>query len=64
MKGIKGGIDFGALMSNSVMGMGMRPQQAMPSMHAVRRFTHSASTMKGTLIASNNKSAAMYKIQR
>ena len=35
MKGIKGGIDFGALMSNSVMGMGMRPQQAMPSMHAV-----------------------------
>ena len=64
MKGIKGGIDFGALMSNSVMGMGMRPQQAMPSMHAVRRFTHYASTMKGTLTANGNKSAAMYKLQR
>ena len=37
MKGIKGGIDFGALMGNSVMGMGMRPQQAMPGMHTVSR---------------------------
>lgn len=45
MKGIKGGIDFGALMSNSVMGMGMRPQQAMPGIQPVSHYANKKATL-------------------